>query len=339
MQLAHNAQRTVQRAIAAQLLAQTMCLPGLRALQAKKVTAPVAPRKPLWFERFHWFVTSENVLVVAGRDAQQNELLVKRHLSRGDVYIHADLRGAASTIVKNPKPDQPGGACSAACRPAASWHRLLLGKRHLGWHDSCMQLQPCTGRLRLCVPQPALRLERQHRRRLPSSGGRPHGALLCSGRAEPGAGGLHVRVPQPGLGCQDRHLCLVGAPRPGGPPCSLPACQLPRPRVLAQIWACRSPQASVPVLLCKVPAAETMCSAHTGGAQVSKSAPTGEYLTTGSFMIRGHKNYLPPAPLIMGFTVLFKLVRCPPLQAARPTDGRAELPVHAPAASKPQNEV
>ena len=26
-------------------------------------------------------------------------------------------------------------------------------------------------------------------------------------------------------------------------------------------------------------------------------------------MIRGHKNFLPPAPLIMGFTFLFKLVR------------------------------
>lgn len=28
--------------------------------------------------------------------------------------------------------------------------------------------------------------------------------------------------------------------------------------------------------------------------QVSKTAPTGEYLVTGSFMIRGRKNYLPP---------------------------------------------
>ena len=28
--------------------------------------------------------------------------------------------------------------------------------------------------------------------------------------------------------------------------------------------------------------------------QVSKTAPTGEYLVTGSFMIRGKKNYLPP---------------------------------------------
>jgi hypothetical protein len=28
--------------------------------------------------------------------------------------------------------------------------------------------------------------------------------------------------------------------------------------------------------------------------QVSKTAPTGEYLPTGSFMIRGKKNFLPP---------------------------------------------
>ena len=41
--------------------------------------------------------------------------------------------------------------------------------------------------------------------------------------------------------------------------------------------------------------------------QVSKTAPTGEYLTTGSFMIRGRKNYLPPQPLVMGIAWLFKL--------------------------------
>ena len=28
--------------------------------------------------------------------------------------------------------------------------------------------------------------------------------------------------------------------------------------------------------------------------QVSKAPPTGEYLVSGSFMIRGRKNYLPP---------------------------------------------
>lgn len=41
--------------------------------------------------------------------------------------------------------------------------------------------------------------------------------------------------------------------------------------------------------------------------QVSKTAPTGEYLGTGSFMIRGKKNFLPPCHLILGLSFLFKL--------------------------------
>ncbi|KAK2150925.1 hypothetical protein LSH36_382g02027 [Paralvinella palmiformis] len=41
--------------------------------------------------------------------------------------------------------------------------------------------------------------------------------------------------------------------------------------------------------------------------QVSKTAPTGEYLTTGSFMIRGKKNFLPPSYLVYGFGFLFKV--------------------------------
>lgn len=41
--------------------------------------------------------------------------------------------------------------------------------------------------------------------------------------------------------------------------------------------------------------------------QVSKSAPTGEYLTTGAFMIRGKKNYLTQSQLIMGLGIMFRL--------------------------------
>jgi predicted ribosome quality control (RQC) complex YloA/Tae2 family protein len=33
-------------------------------------------RKPMWFEKFHWFISTENYIVIAGRDAQQNEVLV-----------------------------------------------------------------------------------------------------------------------------------------------------------------------------------------------------------------------------------------------------------------------
>lgn len=41
--------------------------------------------------------------------------------------------------------------------------------------------------------------------------------------------------------------------------------------------------------------------------QVSKTAPTGEYLSTGSFMVRGKKNFLPLSHLILGLSFLFKL--------------------------------
>lgn len=41
--------------------------------------------------------------------------------------------------------------------------------------------------------------------------------------------------------------------------------------------------------------------------QVSKTAPSGEYLTSGAFMIRGKKNYLPPCPFDYGFGIMFKV--------------------------------
>lgn len=55
---------------------------ALITLPSQVHAAPVAAiaRKPHWFERFHWFISSENYLVVSGRDAQQNELLVKRYM-------------------------------------------------------------------------------------------------------------------------------------------------------------------------------------------------------------------------------------------------------------------
>jgi hypothetical protein len=42
-------------------------------------------------------------------------------------------------------------------------------------------------------------------------------------------------------------------------------------------------------------------------SQVSKTAPSGEYLTQGSFMIRGKKNWLPPVNLVYGFGLFFRV--------------------------------
>ncbi|EJW04606.1 hypothetical protein EDEG_01190 [Edhazardia aedis USNM 41457] len=41
------------------------------------------------------------MLVIAGRSAQENDLLVKKHLSNDDLFFHADVAGAATVILKN----------------------------------------------------------------------------------------------------------------------------------------------------------------------------------------------------------------------------------------------
>jgi predicted ribosome quality control (RQC) complex YloA/Tae2 family protein len=148
-------------------------------------------RKINWFEKFHWFITSDNYLVIGGRDAQQNELLVKRYLRPGDAYLHADVHGAASCILRSKRVRRKG--------------------------KSTTEILP--------LSEIALRE----------------------------AGNFT--------------LCLSSAWSS---------------KIITSAWWVES---------------------H----QVSKTAPTGEYLTVGSFMIRGRKNFLPPCQLEMGLAVFFRL--------------------------------
>lgn len=54
-------------------------------LQEKTVAAISHMRKVHWFEKFNWFISSENYLIISGRDAQQNEMIVKRYMAKGDM--------------------------------------------------------------------------------------------------------------------------------------------------------------------------------------------------------------------------------------------------------------
>lgn len=150
--------------------------------QEKPILQPI--RKPMWFEKFLWFISSDGYLVLGGRDAQQNEILYKRYLRKGDVYVHADMHGAPTVIIKNsPKtPDAP-------------------------------------------IPPSTLAQ----------------------------AGNLSV--------------CCSNA------------------------WDSKA----------------AMGAWWVNADQVSKSAPAGEYLPPGSFMVRGKRNPLPPALLTLGFGVLFRV--------------------------------
>lgn len=178
-QTVQKAQKTIDMTEQALKAAERKSQKAMKEANAKQ--AIMMARKPFWFEKFYWFITSENYIIVCGRDMHQNEMLYKRYLEKDDLYVHADIHGASTCIIKNPS----GG------------------------------------------PVPPQTLS------------------------------------QAGVMC----VCLSNAWQA---------------KIVTSAW-------------------------WVYANQVSKTAPTGEYLTTGSFMIRGKKNFLPPAQLVLGFGFMFKL--------------------------------
>jgi predicted ribosome quality control (RQC) complex YloA/Tae2 family protein len=53
-----------------------------------------------WYEKFRWFKTSEGFLVVAGKDAVSNEVLIKKYTEPEDIVFHADIIGASFAVMK-----------------------------------------------------------------------------------------------------------------------------------------------------------------------------------------------------------------------------------------------
>lgn len=150
--------------------------------QEKQMLRPV--RQQFWFEKFFFFISSESYLVLGGRDAQQSEILYKKYLRKGDVYVHADLQGAASVVIRNTQ-------------------------------------------------------------------GRPDDPIPPSTLSQ--AGTLAVTT--------------------------------------SSAWESKA----------------VMAAWWVNAEQVSKTSPSGEYLATGSFAIRGQKNFLAPAQLILGFGIMFRI--------------------------------
>jgi predicted ribosome quality control (RQC) complex YloA/Tae2 family protein len=63
-------------------------------------------RDEQWYEQFRWFHTTDGFLVIGGRNADQNEALVKKYMSRGDKFFHAQAHGAPVTILKATGPSE-----------------------------------------------------------------------------------------------------------------------------------------------------------------------------------------------------------------------------------------
>jgi predicted ribosome quality control (RQC) complex YloA/Tae2 family protein len=86
-----------------------------------------------WFESFRWFTSSDGYLVLGGKDASNNEFLIKKHTEKNDVVFHADVQGAPFFVVKNPEGKEvPESTLKEAAEAAASYSKAWQA----GW-GSC----------------------------------------------------------------------------------------------------------------------------------------------------------------------------------------------------------
>lgn len=53
-----------------------------------------------WYEKFRWFHSSEGFLVVCGRDATSNEIVIKKHTDKDDVVFHTSMPGSPFCVIK-----------------------------------------------------------------------------------------------------------------------------------------------------------------------------------------------------------------------------------------------
>ena len=81
-----------------------------------------------WFEKFHWFFSSDNFLVVAGKNANSNDEIVKKYLEKNDKICHTQEVGSPFTIIKNPENKEvPLSTIIQACTLTATFSKTLAG--------------------------------------------------------------------------------------------------------------------------------------------------------------------------------------------------------------------
>ncbi len=118
--------------------------------QIVKVQKPPPVRKePAWYERFRWFHSSDGLLVIGGKDATSNEVLLKKHMEPHDIVFHADIRGAPFVLIKTEGKATPQQSLKEAAQFAASFSRAwkeMFGAIDVFWvHPHQVSKSPPSG--------------------------------------------------------------------------------------------------------------------------------------------------------------------------------------------------
>ena len=87
-------------------------------------------RKQHWYEKFRWFITTDGFLVVGGRDATSNEIVIKKHADEGDIVLHTDMAGSPFFVIKSEGKEisetAMKEAADATCSFSRAWKLGLL---------------------------------------------------------------------------------------------------------------------------------------------------------------------------------------------------------------------
>ncbi|MEM3712717.1 MAG: ribosome rescue protein RqcH, partial [Thermoproteota archaeon] len=101
----------------AALREKTACLD--RMIPEKRI------EKKKWYEKFRWNTSINGSLILAGKDAGTNELLVKKYVGENSIVLHADFTGAPFVTiygVENPSEKElEEAALMAACYTTKAW--------------------------------------------------------------------------------------------------------------------------------------------------------------------------------------------------------------------------
>jgi len=80
-------------------------------------------REKAWYEKFHWFHSSDGFLVLGGRDATTNEILIKKHAEPTDIVFHAEIAGASFVVIKTEGKTPSEQTIREAAQLAASYSK------------------------------------------------------------------------------------------------------------------------------------------------------------------------------------------------------------------------
>ncbi len=94
-----------------------------KEIEMERVTLPQkrVKKELKWFEKLRWFLSSDGFLVIGGRDANSNEIVVKKYMENNDIYFHSDIHGAPSVIIKSQAKEIPETTINEAASFAASF--------------------------------------------------------------------------------------------------------------------------------------------------------------------------------------------------------------------------